>query len=291
MIQGPPAVLAGEAPAAELAAFAVPALVLQQLSLLSRSTSLGFLPFASGESVEDDRSHLAAVFLSNTRLTLLVMCPVASSWPRLREPLLTAWIGRDFAHQAAEPMQLLAAAVVLLAISGPAADVVRGLGKPGWALVYTLVAAAIGIVVSFIAVGSLGAAGAALALLVAVGTATPPFVAATSISLLRMPAGSVLRALSGPLVSAAIVTGLFLAIAGSGSALSIAALATALVGLGFALTVYSWVLTPLERSTLKAGLTTLKGLAPAFGRSQSWPVLRRGDEHLPPRQRPLRDVA
>ena len=56
MIQGPPTVLAGDAPSGELAVFAVPALVLQQLVMLVGAASVGFLPFASGQSASGDRS-------------------------------------------------------------------------------------------------------------------------------------------------------------------------------------------------------------------------------------------
>ena len=184
IIQGPPTVLAGEVPSAELAAFAVPAMVLQQLTLLIASASLGFMPFASAESARDSRTRLAAVFRSNLRLTLAVMGPIAGFLIVFADPLLSAWIGSEFASQAADPLRFLAAAALVLSLSGPPADVARGLGHPGWVFVFTLVAAGAAIGTAVLAVGTYGATGAALGLFAGPALAMIPFLLIVSRRLL-----------------------------------------------------------------------------------------------------------
>ena len=58
--------------------------------------SIGFLPFASGESARADTAHLSAVFTSHMRLTLLAMGPLAAFLAVFADPLLSAWVGSRF---------------------------------------------------------------------------------------------------------------------------------------------------------------------------------------------------
>ncbi len=179
-MQGPPTVLAGLAPAAEVAAFAVAAIVFQQILLLIRAASTGFLPFASAEGAADDRARLAAVFRSHLRLTITVIGPIAGFLVVFADPILTAWLGADFAAEAADALTFLALAGFLLAVSTPSADVAAGVGRPAWNLAYALAAAAIGITVGATTCRGIGASGAALGLLIGVSVVTPPFLLLTA---------------------------------------------------------------------------------------------------------------
>ncbi len=206
MIQGPPTVLAGQASAAELAAFAVPALVLQQLGMLVGAASIGFLPFASGEAARADTSHLSAVYTSHMRLTLLAMGPLAAFFAVFADPLLSAWVGSDFGQQAVGPLQLLAGVAVAIALSAPPADVARGFGKPSWTLLFAVAAAVIGIVTAVLTVGELGAAGAALGLLVGLGLTTPVLIVTVTKFLLGQRPGQLARSLFAPTVMVVLAT-------------------------------------------------------------------------------------
>jgi O-antigen/teichoic acid export membrane protein len=265
MMHGPPTVLAGSAPSAEVAAFAVPAVVLQQLLLLVGAASTGFMPFASAESAAADRGRLSAVFRSHLRLTIAVIGPIAGFLVVFADPLLRAWVGADFASQAADPLRLLAATGLVLALAGPPGDISRGLGRAGWGLAHGIVAAGVGILVAVPAVERSGATGAALGLLIGVSVATPPFLYLVAHRFLGQPPSRLTIALAPPALAAAAATALYWAgsaiVAGFAGAVLTGAVVTAL----YALVVFRMVLDDLERSTLRAGMRTLapltKGLA------------------------------
>jgi O-antigen/teichoic acid export membrane protein len=198
MIQGPPTVLAGYSTTSQVAAFAVPNLVLQQLVGLVGATSLGFLPFVSGASVRADRHHLGAVYVANLRLSLLVIGPVAVFLAVFAHPLLSTWITPSFAAKAEGPLRFLAAGIVILALSAPPADVARGLGHPSRVAAYTGLSAAATVGLAFLAVPGHGAGGAAFALAVGLALTTIPFVFVIGRSLLSLRGGILVRAFLGP---------------------------------------------------------------------------------------------
>lgn len=210
ILQGPPTVLAGYSSTVEVAAFSVPNLALAQLATVASSTSFGFLPFVSAMSLNPDRRHLRDVYRSNLRLTLLIMGPVTLYLAIFSRVLLTAWIGSGFAGRASGAMAALCGVALLLALSTAPADVVRGLGRPSWLVVYTGVCAALSIGVAFALAPVHGAAGAAIALLVALAVTTIPFAFVVAQRLLTMPAAELVRAAVGPFAAVACAGGLYL---------------------------------------------------------------------------------
>ena len=276
MLQGPPTVLAGDAPSGELAVFAVPALVLQQLVTLVGAASIGFLPFASGQSAREDRAHLSAVFNSHVRLTLLTMGPIAGFLIVFAQPLLEAWVGGSFASDAADPLRLLAAAALLVALSAPPADVARGLGKPGWALAYVLAAAAIGIGVSIPAVRDSGAEGAALGLVMGVGITTPVFLVAVASRLLHEGVRRFLRSLAAPLGAVVVATLAWVLANSLDGGFITAAVSGAVVTALYGVFVWRFVLTARERGAFETGFEGLFRSMRALVR-RPWPALSGGE--------------
>jgi O-antigen/teichoic acid export membrane protein len=273
MLQGPPTVLAGDAPSGELAVFAVPALILQQLVTLVGAASIGFLPFASGQSAREDTAHLSAVFNSHVRLTLLTMGPIAGFLIVFAYPLLEAWVGGSFASDAANPLRLLAGAALLVALSAPPADVARGLGKPGWALGYVLSAAAIGIGISIPAVRDSGADGAALGLFLGVAITTPVFLFAVASALLHESLVRFVRSLSAPMacvLGATVIWGLANSI---NDGFVAAVVSGALVTAVYLAIVWRVVLSSHERGAFETGFSGLISNARALIRRRS-PALR-----------------
>ncbi len=96
MMQGPTTVLIGLAPAAEVAVYAVAAVVLQQILLLVNAAGTGFLPFAGAESAARGRARLALVFRSYLRLIIAVVGPIAGFLLVFAESILTVWLGAGF---------------------------------------------------------------------------------------------------------------------------------------------------------------------------------------------------
>ena len=198
LLQGPPSVLAGHASTSEVAAFAVPATILQQLIVLASATSLGFSAFASAESAHADRTRLADVFRANLRLTLLVIGPVTAYLVVFAHVLLATWIDAGFADDAAGALRWLAVAALMVALSAPAADVARGLGRPAWVVWFTAVAAALAVGLSFALVAGGGASGVAQAMALALVATVIPFAIVVGRGLLALPARWSVGALAAP---------------------------------------------------------------------------------------------
>lgn len=260
MMQGPPTVLAGVAPADELAAFAVAAVVFQQIVLLIRAASTAFLPFASATGGDDDRERLAEVFRSHLRLTVTVIGPVAGFLIVFAEPILTLWLGADFAAEIADPLRLLAMAGFVLAVSTPAADVAHGVGRPGWNLAYNLAAGATGITATVLLARESGADGAALGLLIGVSVVTPAFLVLTAERLVDHSPMRLATSVATPALGVLALAGMYLA-----SSRAVGGLASAAVGAAFtipyAIATYRLVLDERERRTLKAGTSSLTARA------------------------------
>jgi O-antigen/teichoic acid export membrane protein len=266
MLQGPPTVLAGSAPSGELAVFAVPALITQQLTALVGAATVGFLPFASGQSVLEDRTHLSDVFNSSVRLTLMAMGPIVGFVAIFAYSLLAAWVGSSFASDAALPLRLLSVAALFVALSGPPADVARALGKPSWTFAFAFTAAAIGIGISIPAADRWGADGAALGLLIGVAVATPILLITVATRLLHTDFRRFARGLAGPLLAvlgAVLAYGLASLIHGG---VLTAMLAGAIITPVYVLLVWRIVLTERERDALQSGFSGLVASARAFRR-------------------------
>jgi O-antigen/teichoic acid export membrane protein len=257
MVQGPPTVLAGSAPSGELAAFAVPALILTQLVTLVGAASVGFLPFASGQSVERDRTHLADVFNSHVRLTLIVMGPIAAYLAVFAYSLLAAWVGPSFASSAAVPLRFLGVAALFISLSAPPSDITRALGKPSWALIYTLTAGAVGIAVSIAAVNRWGADGAAVGLLVGVAVTTPILLLVVATRLLSQSLRSFTRSLIAPLLGILGTTLLWALASLLDGGLLVAILAGGVVTAIYAPVAWRFVLSRRERDALRSGFAGL----------------------------------
>jgi O-antigen/teichoic acid export membrane protein len=250
MINGPPFILAVYVSAASIPAFSIPHVILQKLMILVAAAGLAFLPFASAASAAADRSRLAAAFESNLRLTMLVMGPVTAYLGVFAPTLLGVWVSPDFALAAAPSLRLLAAAALVLALSGPPADVARGLGRPGWVLAYTFAVAIVGIGASVVAVPSHGPVGAAFGLLLGVLVGTFPLLFVVARRLLGLRARDMTRALAGPSAGLILVTTLYVA----GAAIDVGLLGAVITG-GLATAAYAavgflWILQPRERHAL-----------------------------------------
>jgi O-antigen/teichoic acid export membrane protein len=250
LIQGPPTILAGYATTDQVAAYAVPAIIMQQLVMLLASASYVFAPFASAQSIAADRIRLAEIFLANVRVTLLLAAPIAAYLGFLGKPVLSTWISSSFAENAIGPLRFLSVAALALAISSPSADVLRGLGKPSWVAAYTIGASLLALGGSFLLVHDHGATGVAAALGIAAIVATLVLVVVVAEQSLGISAGKLARALAKPVAAVLVATGMF-AIGAELSSGFGGAVATGAVGVSaYVLVVFRWVLDDRERRAL-----------------------------------------
>lgn len=251
MVNGVPLVLAAHVDAAEIPEFSVPHMVLQKLTILIAAASLVFLPFASATATAVGRSRLKAVFESHLRLTILVMGPVTAYLAVFAPTLLGAWVSPEFALAAAPCLRLLVVTVLVLAISGPPADVARAFGHPGWVLAYTSSVAALGVGISVVTIPLRGPVGAAFALSVSVFVGTVPLVLVVAHRLLGLRALDVMWSLTGPSIAVALVTMLYVAGAIIGRGLIGALITGSLATTAYAAAGFLWVLKPREREALQ----------------------------------------
>jgi O-antigen/teichoic acid export membrane protein len=249
-LQGPPTILAGLGTTADVAAYAVPALVFGQVVSLAGSASIGFLPYASAAALDAGTERLAAVFASNLRLIALVLGPLVVFLAVFAPELISAWISPEFAVDAAPAMRWLAAAGLFVALSTAAADVARGHGRAGWLLAYTGTTAILGGGGALALAGREGAAGAAASLCIALAVTTVPFTALVARRLLAVSGRQLLAALAGP---GALLGAFVLGLAAIGAVLSGiagAVIAGALLTPLYVVIAYRYVVLESERAAL-----------------------------------------
>ena len=194
---------------------------------------------------------MRAAFESNLRLTILVMGPVAAYLAVFAPTLLGAWVSPRFALAAAPCLRLLVVAALVLALSGPPADVARGFGHPGWVLAYTSSVAVLGVSISVVTIPSYGTVGAAFALSASVLVGTIPLLLVVAQRLLGLKAWDVARTLAGPSAAVVLVTALYAAGAVLGGGLIGALITGSLATAAYAATGFWWVLKPREREALQ----------------------------------------
>jgi O-antigen/teichoic acid export membrane protein len=209
MVQGPPTVLAAYKTTAEVAAFAVPSAISQQLASLIGSASLGFLPFVSASSLDSDRSPVRAIYIANLRLTIIVLAPVVTFIAVFAHPLLATWINVPFAGRASNALRVMVGASLMLGLSSPPADLSRGFGKPALVTTYALLSALAIVGLSFVAVPSHGASGAAFGLAAGLSATTIPFIFVAGVRIVQLPPKELLRSLSGPLAALIVAAALY----------------------------------------------------------------------------------
>jgi O-antigen/teichoic acid export membrane protein len=250
MVNGPPLALAARAGSAELSAFFVPHNLLLKLLPLASAASVAFFPAASAIADPESRPRLAALFASHLRLTFLVLGPLAAFLALFGEPLLAAWIEPGFAAQAVRSLRPLAGVALVLGLSGPPADVARGLRRPQWVLVYALATAALGLAAAVGLAAARGGPGVAEAMLGATLVTTLPFLGTVAWRLLALGPGSMARALAGPAAAVAACAALLALAHSARSDLAMALSAGAAIGTAYALAAWRFVLTPREREVV-----------------------------------------
>jgi O-antigen/teichoic acid export membrane protein len=248
MINGPALILGTRVNTSVIPAFAIPHAVLQKLLTLVSSASLAFFPFASAAATTDDRSRLGVAFVAHLRLTILVMGGMAAFLSIFAPVLLETWVNKAFAIEGAPCLRLLAITALVLGLSGPPADVARGLGRPSWVLAYTSVVAFLGVGFSLILIPAYGPVGAAAALLLSITVGTIPFLFIVARLLLKLNPADVIFA-----VLPALAMVIFLAAIYEGGTLLTNSLLGAVVSAGvgttsYALVVFRWILSPGERN-------------------------------------------
>jgi O-antigen/teichoic acid export membrane protein len=151
-----------------------PAQRLTDLALrLSNQLGDALFPIVVDCDTSQHNERLRRVFLEGTRLSLATVLPIGGGLAVMAEPLMTAWLGRQFTMTALV-VQILAFVVVVRVGAATASIVLKGAGMHRG---LTLLIAVMGVgnfVLSLILVKSIGLTG------VAIGTAIPVFIIAVA---------------------------------------------------------------------------------------------------------------
>jgi len=126
----------------------------------------GFIPLTSQLEAQGEAARLRTLYLTGTRITLAICLPFAAVVMILAGPLLTLWVGEQYAEYAPIVIVLTTASILEVAF-WPGGTILQGLGRHHYLAVITVCAAAANITLSILLVRSYGLIG------VAVGTLLP----------------------------------------------------------------------------------------------------------------------
>lgn len=123
------------------------------------------LPIASQLDAEDDRERLRWVYVASTRLTLLILLPVACVLVLLGGDILSVWVGPQFAIYS-PVVTILTLAGVASVIQWAGSAMVMGMGRHRRLAVAAAAGAVLNLALSVALVGPLGLTGVALGTLI-----------------------------------------------------------------------------------------------------------------------------
>jgi O-antigen/teichoic acid export membrane protein len=156
--------------------YAVPLHLVQRLLLVVGNVGAAFFPAASQLHGEQDTDRLNELYLRSTKLVALLMVPAASMLFIFSDPILTVWIGDEFADESSVVLKVLAVSYLIAAFAtlpGMAADAV---GRPGVTALFSTISLATNLAASLILIPHYEALGAAFAIAINAAIQVPVFV-------------------------------------------------------------------------------------------------------------------
>ncbi len=123
------------------------------------------MPLASQLHAEHDRERLRALYLSSTRLTLVIFAPIACGLLILARPFLAAWVGAAYADSA-YLVVILTCASLIETSQWPAAAILQGTAKHQRLAVFSIGSALANLGLSILLAHYIGLAGVALGTLI-----------------------------------------------------------------------------------------------------------------------------
>lgn len=133
--------------------------------ILTKQFMKVLLPLASELHAEQDLARLRLLYTAGTRLTLAISIAIGGCLILLARPLLTIWVGPEYAS-AAPLVALLTLASILAAAQWPAAAILQGMARHRLLAASSLVAGIANLVLSITFVQFWGLTGVALGTLI-----------------------------------------------------------------------------------------------------------------------------
>jgi O-antigen/teichoic acid export membrane protein len=161
------------------------------------------MPVASELHAERDMARLRSLFVAGSRVTLAVVVPLAAVVILLARPLLTVWVGPEYAD-AAILVALLGLATLIDTSTWPAGAVLQGIGRYRAIALLSVVAAAANLGLSLLLVRPLGVLGVAVGTLVPTAVVRLALVFPYALRVMRVSAAEAVREIFLPALLPAI---------------------------------------------------------------------------------------
>ena len=197
------------------------------------------LPLSSELHASNDHLRLRSLFLVGTRLTLGIFLPIASVLVVLGRPILTVWVGSEYASSA-PLVRLLALTYLIDVLAWPPSTVLQGIGRHKLLAKLSLASALLNIPLTIVLTIKYHLVGAAWATLLSTATFTMGFVLPYSLRQLAIGARELLKETIVPALVPVLPMALALYVmrrlfsaASIFSILSISATAALVYGLGY----------------------------------------------------------
>ncbi len=123
------------------------------------------MPLAARLNASPDRSQLSQVYLISTRLTLALAAPIVAVLAVLARPILTVWVGAEYAD-AAPILTILTIASLIDTSMWPASNILQGMGRHRPLAVFAVGSALANLLMSIWLVRPLNVLGVALGTLI-----------------------------------------------------------------------------------------------------------------------------
>jgi O-antigen/teichoic acid export membrane protein len=163
------------------------------------------MPVASQLHAESDLARLRSLFVTGSRITLAVVVPLCAVVILLARPLLSAWVGPEYAD-AAVLVTLLGLASLIDTSTWPASAVLQGIGRYRVIAILSIVAAVANISLSLWLVRPLGVVGVAVGTLVPTAVVRLGLVFPYALRVMRVRAAEAAREIFLPTLLPAIPT-------------------------------------------------------------------------------------
>jgi O-antigen/teichoic acid export membrane protein len=134
-------------------------------ALLTDQFTKVLMPLASELQADTDWSRLRELYLTGTRLTLAIFLPIGGALVLLARPLLTVWVGPEFADSA-PLVAILTLAGLIDASQKPAASVLQGAARHQRLAAMTAISAVANLALSIMLAYRIGVLGVALGTLI-----------------------------------------------------------------------------------------------------------------------------
>lgn len=163
-------------PISYLTFYVIPFSLSQKLLTVQGIISPVVFPAISELSSSGQKKLIKELYLRSTRFIVTATLPLSILLVVFARPLLSFWLGSDFALKGTLPLQILALGFFINGLAGLPSVVLQGIGQPKIHAKFTVFVAAIILFLWLFLIPWLGINGAALAFLVSQSIIVPPYI-------------------------------------------------------------------------------------------------------------------